>query len=83
MDNNQTIGTDTITTKLQAEPARHLLSPAAAAEYLGVTEKALENWRGTGVGPTFIKLSPKCIRYDREDLNAHIWANRKRSTAEG
>ncbi len=64
------------------ETARHLLTPAAAAEYLGVSEKAMENWRGTGSGPTFIKLSPKCIRYNRDDLDAHIWANRKRSTAE-
>ncbi len=77
MDNNQTIDT-----KPQAEPARHLLSPKEAAAYLGATEKALENWRGTGDGPAFIRLSPRYVRYAQEDLDAHIAASRRRSTAE-
>ncbi|HEY1856955.1 helix-turn-helix transcriptional regulator [Acidocella sp.] len=82
MDNNQTSGTETITAKPQAEPVHHLLGPKEAAAYLGATEKALENWRGTGAGPAFIRLSPRCVRYALEDLDTHIAASRKRSTAE-
>lgn len=82
MDSNQTNGAETITTTPKTEPVRHLLSPKEAAAYLGATEKALENWRGTGEGPAFIRLSPRCVRYAPEDLDAHIAASRRRSTAE-
>jgi predicted DNA-binding transcriptional regulator AlpA len=77
MDSTETIATTNLT-----EPARRLLSPKEAAVYLGATEKALENWRGTGEGPAFIRLSPRYVRYAQEDLDAHISSNRKRSTAD-
>jgi hypothetical protein len=64
-------------------PGAPLLTPREAAAYLGVTTKALENWRGTGAGPNFIRLSARCVRYIREDLEAHVWASRRRSTADG
>ena len=81
MDNNAADTTQTDANP--SAPARRLLSPREAAAYLGTTEKALENWRGTGAGPVFVRLSPKCIRYAADDLDAHIWASRRRHTAEG
>ena len=57
-------------------------TPRDAAAYLSTTEKALENWRGSGAGPVFVRLSPKCIRYAAYDLDAHIWESRRKHTAE-
>ena len=74
--------TETINATPQAEPVRRLLTPKEAAAFLGATEKALENWRGTGEGPPFVKLSPRYVRYTQEDLDAHVAASRRRSTAE-
>lgn len=44
-----------------------------AAKFLGVSEQTLANWawRG-GLGPPFIAINSRCIRYDRETLIA--WA---------
>jgi predicted DNA-binding transcriptional regulator AlpA len=69
-------------TAAEAQTNQPLLTPSEAAAYLGVTTKALENWRGTGTGPSFIRLSARCVRYAREDLEAHIWGSRRRSTAD-
>jgi Helix-turn-helix domain len=74
--------TETDNTNPQPAPARRLLTPNEAADYLGVTEKFLENWRGAGEGPAFIKLSPRCVRYAPEDLDKHIEISRRRSTAQ-
>lgn len=65
------------------EPATgRLLTPQEAAAYLGATVKTLENWRGTGAGPTYVKLSAKCVRYVQGDLDEHIRASRRRHTAD-
>ncbi|GAB0115741.1 helix-turn-helix transcriptional regulator [Acidisoma sp. C75] len=65
-----------------AKQVDRLLSPREAAAYLGATEAALERWRSTGEGPPFIKLSHRCVRYARVDLDTHISASRRRSTAD-
>ena len=41
----------------------------------------LEQWRGAGKGPVFIKLSHKTIRYRAADLNAYVAARVQTSTA--
>ena len=58
-----------------------LLRPADAAEWLGVSVTQLEQWRGAGKGPVFIKLSHKTIRYRAADLNAYVAARVQTSTA--
>ena len=82
MDSDKPEATQTEDTS-QPPPARRLLTPREAAAYLGTTEKALENWRGSGAGPVFVRLSPKCIRYAAYDLDAYIWESRRKHTAEG
>jgi len=39
-----------------------------AADFLGYTIRALQNWRLRGGGPKFVKVSGRSIRYRRRDL---------------
>ena len=39
-----------------------------AADFLGYTIRALQNWRVRGGGPKFVKVSGRSIRYRRRDL---------------
>ncbi len=52
-----------------------LLNEVAAAECLGYSVRALQNWRNRGGGPLFIRVSKRSIRYRRRDLIT--WANER------
>jgi hypothetical protein len=56
---------------------KNLLSPAEAAEYLGVTECWLEYTRLRQIGPSFLRLGHRTIRYAVADLEAFIAASRQ------
>ena len=58
------------------EHANRLLTPAEAAEYVGLTEETLLRWRMRGQGPAFLKLGRKVVRYSRADIDA--WAEARR-----
>jgi hypothetical protein len=45
-----------------------LLRPEDAARFLGFTTSALEGWRRRGVGPAFLRISRRAVRYRRRDL---------------
>ncbi|WP_367645984.1 helix-turn-helix transcriptional regulator [Paenarthrobacter ureafaciens] len=45
-----------------------LHKPAQVAEYLGTSEGALAQLRYRGLGPRFIKLGSKAVRYRDSDL---------------
>ncbi len=53
-----------------------------AADFHGVTTRALQKWRATGTGPKFVRISSRCIRYRRRDLIAWTEVRIKSSTAE-
>jgi predicted DNA-binding transcriptional regulator AlpA len=53
-----------------------------AADFLGVTTRALQKWRATGTGPKFVRISGRCVRYRRRDLMAWAEARLKSSTSE-
>lgn len=59
-----------------------LIPERDAADFLGYSDRALQNWRIRGGGPNFIRVSARSIRYRRRDLIA--WANAKavRTTAD-
>lgn len=59
-----------------------LVSPAALAEYLGTTTGALAQMRYRGIGPKFIKLGAKAVRYSMADINAWLAANTMQCTSE-
>lgn len=48
-----------------------LLSPAAAALELSVSEKTLTKWRQAGKGPPCVRLEHGRVRYSKEAL--HTW----------
>jgi predicted DNA-binding transcriptional regulator AlpA len=56
-----------------------LLSPGAVAEWLGLTEQWLLKARARNLGPRFIKLAEKSIRYQRGDVQG--WIDAKFKTA--
>lgn len=49
-----------------------LLDERAAAATLGVSQRALQEWRRRGRGPQYARISSRCIRYRPEDLQK--WA---------
>ena len=63
-------------------PSVALLPTPKAAEYLGVSCKALTNWRwlGAGRGPAFVRLG-RSVRYDVRTLDTWIAARTFDSTS--
>ena len=59
-----------------------LLTTAAAAGYLGVSPKTLNNWRCIGGkrGPSFVRVG-RAVRYDVRVLDAWIIGNTYDSTS--
>ena len=48
--------------------AERLITEAEAAAFLGVTRRALQQWRFNGTGPVFVRISQRCVRYRRREL---------------
>jgi predicted site-specific integrase-resolvase len=53
----------------------------AAARYIGVADRTLENWAVRGGGPVLIKAGSRCI-YRRRDLDAWLRARERTSTSD-
>ena len=45
-----------------------LLREQEASNILEIKARTLKNWRRLGIGPAYIKISRKCIRYRKSDL---------------
>jgi predicted DNA-binding transcriptional regulator AlpA len=56
-------------------PADGFVTTAELAQHLGVTQSHIKGLRRRGLGPSFIKISPHCVRYPvaavQEWLQAH------------
>lgn len=48
---------------------------AQAAQFLGVSQRTLQDWRTNARGPAFYKLSKRVV-YDETDLQAYLARNR-------
>ena len=59
-----------------------LLNEVEAADFLGLKDRTLQEWRIKGCGPRFVRLSARAIKYRRRDLIAHCEARLRSSTAE-
>ena len=59
-----------------------LLTEKQTAERLGLTPRALQQWRQRGLGPRFVRISAACIRYRPEDLTAWVQSRLRSSTSE-
>jgi hypothetical protein len=53
-----------------------ILTPVETAAVLKTQPRTLESWRYRGVGPAFIRLSGRAIRYRRSDLEKWLIAQR-------
>lgn len=58
-----------------------LLTPDQAAACLGVSRGALAQWRYLGMGPRYLALTPKTIRYRRAQLEEWIDAAERSGTS--
>ena len=63
-------------------PDGALMTPRDVAARLRVTEKALENWRGSGAGPAFVRLGHRCVRYRAEDVDAFVAGRVRQNTGQ-
>lgn len=59
-----------------------LLFTKEAAFLLGLSPRTLEALRLRGGGPPFIAVTPKAVRYRRQDLESWIAARRRVSTSD-
>jgi len=59
-----------------------LLDQAQAAEQLGVSKRFLEIRRYVGDGPRFVKISSRCIRYRKADLDEWVETKLRASTSD-
>jgi excisionase family DNA binding protein len=49
--------------------AQGLLRPTQAARYLGISTRTLQEWRLTGHGPAFFRMTARAVRYRRAALD--------------
>lgn len=54
-----------------------LLRPEEAARRLGLTVRALDKWRARGIGPRYVRLSARAIRYPLDALEAWVTARER------
>jgi excisionase family DNA binding protein len=59
-----------------APAPREYLSPAQAAELLGLHVDTLARWRGAGKGPAWSRCGTRAVRYRRVDVDAWVAAGR-------
>ena len=60
----------------------HILDTAAAAAYLGVAPRTLQDWRFRGVGPKYLAYSSRACRYRVSDLDAWLAQRERTSTSD-
>ncbi|MBI3131734.1 MAG: hypothetical protein HYZ13_10445 [Acidobacteria bacterium] len=65
-----------------AESGPVYLSQAQVSVRTGIAKRTLEDWRRRGVGPRWIRVSPRKVLYALESLNGWLKAREVQSTAE-
>ena len=66
----------------QGKTLAQLLTEAEAAVFLAVARKSLERWRSLGIGPEFIRIGVRGVRYARDDLDLYIATQRRTSKSD-
>ena len=59
-----------------------LLTTAESAVVVGLSPRTLESLRVRGGGPMYFQVTPRAIRYRRNDLDAWLAIRRRSSTAD-
>jgi len=60
-----------------------LLDERGVAAVLNISPATLRNWRVQGLGPPFLRLSRRCVRYRSDDVDAWLAGRIARSTSDG
>lgn len=50
----------------------YVLDENEAAIFMGVSRKTLQGWRTRRMGPPYIRIARRCIRYRRDDLRRYM-----------
>ncbi len=58
------------------------LNETDAAHSLGFQPRTLSEWRRTGEGPAFLRVSSRCVRYRVVDLEAWAASRVKQNTVQ-
>jgi predicted DNA-binding transcriptional regulator AlpA len=59
------------------------MRPPDAANYLGISKSTLAKWRCQhSCGPPYVKLGPRIVAYDQDELDAWMRGRSRRSTSE-
>jgi hypothetical protein len=77
MARHQTTSTDTIPDQLQQRGSfltttEAMITTAKAAAMIGISPATLRGWKAQRIGPPFIQLSPRCVRYDHRDILRYV-----------
>jgi hypothetical protein len=70
------------TAHADAPEADLFVNEARAAALLSVNPRTLQQWRLRGTGPTFVRISSRCVRYRYRDLYSWAEARMRASTSE-
>ena len=62
--------------------SKRLVGQREASEYLGLSEATLERDRWRGGNIPYIRVGPRAIRYDLEQLNEYIDRNTVKNISE-
>jgi predicted DNA-binding transcriptional regulator AlpA len=65
-----------------ADDGSKLVSQRQAAEMLGLSARTLESMRLKCIGPSFVRLSRRCVRYQVVDIQAWIEQHRVKTENE-
>ncbi len=57
-----------------------LFNEDQAAEFLSVSVRTLQRWRWEGIGPAFVKVGARAVRYDQAELAAFLNRGRVATT---
>jgi predicted DNA-binding transcriptional regulator AlpA len=56
-----------------------LMTAPEAADILKVTPKTLKHWRAKGIGPKFLRINSRNVRYEMSDIEAWVDSQKNRS----
>ena len=56
-----------------------LIDEKVAADFLGMTDRFMQNRRQQGGGPPYVLISSRCVRYTRRRLK--VWADERVRTS--
>jgi predicted DNA-binding transcriptional regulator AlpA len=60
---------------VQTASASDVLTAKETSQEYGIPEPTLTDWRYKSLGPPYVRLGPKSIRYRRRDIEAWLEAN--------